>query len=71
MSEVQSIVFDKSEWTKTQAVTWLKKHNFKTSVDETRESLRYRQHDPRSYKRFITKHEKHRTKTITLIIGFK
>jgi hypothetical protein len=68
-SQVQSIVFDKSEWTIKKAKKWLKEHNYKVSkVDKTETTLRFRQEDPNNYTEF-------RVKTlpggIMLVLGFK
>jgi predicted nucleic acid-binding Zn-ribbon protein len=52
-SEIQSVVFDSSKWDVEKAKEWLKKHNLKVSkVDETENTLRFRQKDPALYKRF-------------------
>lgn len=67
VSEVQSIIFKKSLWSKARAIAWLKKHGFKYDVDNTSESYRFRQRSPRKFKRFITKEEG----DISFIIGFK
>ena len=68
-SQVQSIVFDKSEFTIKEAKKWLKQHNYKVSkVDKTETTLRFRQEDPNNYTEF-------RVKTlpggIMLVLGFK
>lgn len=44
--EVQTIIFSKDSWTLGQAREWLREHDFKTDVDETDTSYRFRQFDP-------------------------
>lgn len=52
-SDVQSIIFDSDKWDQEKAKAWLKDHNFTSAkVDETPNTLRYRQHDPGGYIRF-------------------
>ena len=44
---VQSVLFDKGQWTLAQARTWLREHEFRApAVDETEERLRFRQREP-------------------------
>ncbi len=67
-SEVQSVVFDKKYYTDKEAREWLKKHNFKgLDVDEKKNVLRYRQKDPKKFKRFRMKEIK---KGIKFCIGY-
>lgn len=52
-SEVQSVVFDTKEWNKATAVKWLKDHKMASGkVDETTNTLRFRQADPADFTRF-------------------
>jgi hypothetical protein len=54
-SKVQSVIFDKGNWTVASAKKWLSDHDFKgLEVDETGESFRFRQEDPDSFERFRT-----------------
>lgn len=60
MTEIQSIIFKKEFFSKSDAITWLKKHNFKTTfrgkmIDEKNETYRMRQSDPGRYKAYVTK----------------
>lgn len=43
---VQSLIFPKERWTKEEAAAWCKDHDYRAEVDETGDSLRYRQRDP-------------------------
>ncbi len=44
MSETQSVIFDKSIFTKNQAIKWLERNNMKhKKVDETEGRWRFRQ----------------------------
>ena len=69
-SDVQSVVFKSQYWTVTRAWTWLKKHGFKHNgkVDIKAHTLRFRQTNPRNYKRYTIKKVK---PTVQLVIGFK
>lgn len=68
-SQVQSIVFDKSEWTIKSAKSWLKEHNYKVSkVDKTENKLRFRQENPDNYGEFRVKNLPN---GIMLVLGFK
>lgn len=52
---LQTILFDKSKWTKMQAIEWLVKHNYKhTKVDVTTDKLRFRQHEPNDELEYYT-----------------
>lgn len=55
-SEVQSVLFDNTKYAGPQAVSWLRKHNFKAPVnpDKTAHMLHYRQTSPKKYKQFAT-----------------
>jgi len=49
-TEVQSLVFDKEKFDAKKASDWLTSHDFNDpGVDETEESLRYRQQDPGNF----------------------
>jgi hypothetical protein len=70
-SQVQSIVFDKSEFTLKQAKKWLKEHNYKYSkLDKTSTDSRYRfrQENPDNYSEFRVKNI---SPSIMLVLGFK
>jgi len=68
-SQVQSIVFQKAEWTIKNAKKWLKEHNYKVSkVDKTPSTLRFRQEDPKLYSEFRVKNLPN---NIMLVLGFK
>jgi hypothetical protein len=48
---IQSIIFDKTEWSQEQARKWVHDNNFKESffgkpMDETRYEYRFRQEEP-------------------------
>lgn len=50
-TEVQTIIFSKSKFSKQEARNWLKEHDFESSsIDETSESFRARQESPGSFK---------------------
>lgn len=71
MSEIHSVLFDNTKWTMTEARYWLKQSKLKPikRVHITDKYYRYRIHDPRIYKRFITK--KITKQGLIFIIGFK
>lgn len=71
---IQTVLFDKSQWTNSKAVKWLKKHGYNGfDVDEKEDTLRYRQYDPEYIKTLGFK--KYRTKKlpggIDLVIVYK
>ena len=68
LTHIQSILFDRPQWTMTKAKKWLKKHNYKTDVDKKPEHYRFRQIDPDEFSSYRTKHI---GDNITLIIGLK
>lgn len=50
-TEIQTLIFSKDNFKKSDAVTWVHKHNFHgTEVDETGTSYRYRQQNPRKFR---------------------
>ena len=52
-SEVQSVIFDSKLWDAERAKKWLKDHDMVSEkVDETANTLRFRQKDPADFKRF-------------------
>lgn len=52
-SEVQSVIFDSKLWDAERAKKWLKDHDMVSEkVDETANTLRFRQKDPAGFKRF-------------------
>lgn len=64
-TDIQSVIFDKDKFTEGRAKNWLKEHGFKIpSVDETEESLRFRQEDPDSF-------QERSFRTIALTNGIK
>jgi len=69
MSKVQSIIFDKKQWTSQSAHRWLHAHHTKPikAAHETKHFLRYRLRNPEMFSRFITKKLPN---GIDLIIGF-
>ena len=68
-SQVQSIIFQKSEWTIKDAKSWLKEHNYKISkFDKTENTLRFLQENPELYSEFKIKILPN---GILLVLGFK
>lgn len=68
-TDVQSVTFDKRYWDTRRAVSWLRERGFKSpKVDTTLNQLRFRQHNPSKYDRYITKVV---SPTINLVIGFR
>ena len=52
-SDVQSVIFDSKLWDAERAKKWLKDHDMVSEkVDETANTLRFRQKDPADFKRF-------------------
>ena len=48
---VQTVIFDKGQFTEVEARKWLEDHSMKSgSVDETEDSWRFRQRDPGDFK---------------------
>lgn len=72
-SDIQSVVFFKSKgWNERDARTWLRQHNFHTrfGVDTSYPNqLRYRQVDPKEFKRFRTLPV--RKDKMELILGYR
>lgn len=67
-SKIQSLIFDKSKFTKDQVIKWVKDHNFeRTGIDETEDSYRVRQQNPEDFKTMRTKSI---TDGVTAVIGF-
>jgi hypothetical protein len=68
-SDIQSVIFYKRLWKKSDAAKWLKNHKFSNAkVDSTRNTLRFRQSDPTKFKRFTIKSAPE--KGILFVIGF-
>lgn len=68
-SQVQSIVFNKSEWTIPKAKKWLKEHSYKGLTPDIKEStIRFRQQEPTEFKDFRIKPLPN---NILLVLGFK
>jgi len=52
-SEIQSILIDRDYYTKKQAIRWMDKHGFiRKKIHTTRRYYRFRQKDPKYFKRF-------------------
>ncbi len=52
-SEVQSVIFDSGKWDANAARKWLKDHDMVSEkIDETENTLRFRQKDPSGFQRF-------------------
>jgi len=50
--KIQSVLFDKTKWTKKSSLQWLLKHNYKfIKCHETDHYYRYRQEDPEQLKK--------------------
>lgn len=50
-TRVQTLIFDKKVFSRKGAVQWAKTHDFRSSdVDETEESYRLRQRDPKKFR---------------------
>ena len=48
--KVQSIIFNKNNWNKKTASTWIKKnHHYHNKIDSTQTSLRFRQANPKHF----------------------
>ncbi|HXS59230.1 MAG TPA: hypothetical protein VN703_00260 [Candidatus Sulfopaludibacter sp.] len=69
MSQIQSIIFNKDYWTKSEARKWLLTHFFLPikKVHETKNYYRYRIKDPNKFNYFITRRLKN---NMELVIGF-
>lgn len=67
---VQSILFDKSIWTNSNALLWLSEHNFHPlkKVHFTKNFLRYRIQNPDLFTHFFIKRI---ANGIELVIGIK
>lgn len=69
-SKVQSIIFDKSKWSKAEAVAWLNEHEFHSDkIDETENTYRFRQEDPSHFEKFATM-SKNLPAGIQYVLGF-
>lgn len=56
VSEIQSILFNKSYFTPEEAINWLYNHDKKyLKIDESKHFLRFRLNDPKKYSRIRTK----------------
>lgn len=68
MAEIQSVIFDNTRWNIPKAVKWLKENDMKHyKVDIKPRTYRFRQLDPKQFKKYRTKTT---AKGITFIIGF-
>lgn len=76
-SEIQSIRFDKRQWTPRQAEGWLAAHHYTPlKLDVTPHQLRYRIKPPERYKRMVAFTPKTKTgassgKGVSFILGFR
>lgn len=70
VSEIQSVIFNKSSWTKASSAKELKNMNLKPlkAAHETTDKIHYRIHDPKKYSRLRTK--KLSAKHMELVMGF-
>jgi hypothetical protein len=67
-SQTQSVLFMKRYWTKKRAVAWLNTHGYiHPKVDITEHYLRFRQQDPKLFKRMRMQQI---TPSIKLVLGF-
>jgi O-methyltransferase involved in polyketide biosynthesis len=67
-SDVQSVIFNKSGFTKSEAEDWLKSHKFSTATSrETDSTLRFRQQSPSKFDDFRIKKV---TNNISFVLGF-
>lgn len=71
--KVQSVVFDKSKWTKLKAKKWLSENNYKNDdIDVKENTLRFRQFDPKTVNKKLYRYTTHRLdNNIDLIIVYK
>jgi hypothetical protein len=69
VSEIQSVLFDRSMWTVKEAQAWLMKHHFYPIKEHhiTAHEIRFRLQNPKKFVRFRTK-KLHNG--IDLVIGF-
>ncbi len=70
MSKVQSIIFNREFWTISKASEWIKRNGFKIKkidLPADGKSIRFRQEDPKKFKRFRIKKI---TPNIKFIFGF-
>lgn len=68
-SHTQSVVFAKAQWTAGKARKWLQEHKYVAgAVDETENTLRYRQYDPDEQRHRYR--NKEAGQGITLVLGF-
>lgn len=57
MSKVQSVLFDRKQWTPAAAERWLASHDFKhNKIDVKEKHLRFRQFNPHSDSYYRIKH---------------
>jgi len=68
-SQVQSIIFNKSEWTIPKAKKWLKQHSYEGLIPDVKEAtIRFRQQEPSEFNDFRIKPLPN---GILLVLGFK
>lgn len=76
MSRVQSVIFDKTQYNRNKAKSWLSDHGFKNGdIDEKENSYRFRQFDPsismvKNRNGTVKKNVKYVTKTVGKGIRF-
>lgn len=68
-SDIQSVIFSKNKYNLYDAILFLKHNNFKNHAfyDEKEKTYRFRQYDPRLFKRFRNKKVKD---GVEFVIGF-
>ncbi len=64
--EVQTIIFEKTNYTLPQAKKWLKSHDYKTDPDIKPTQFRFRQKEP-NFKKYVTKKI---SKGLNIVIGY-
>src|SRR5574343_89701 len=74
-SEVQTVIFNKRDWNAQRARAWLQSHDMRSDkMDETSESLRFRQREPGEFKRMRTSNNdnagRNLPRGITFVFGF-
>lgn len=68
MSEVQSIIFKKDNYSLGDALKFLRENNFRAiKIHETQQSYRFRLKDPSKFNKFRTKKI---AKGLSFVIGF-
>lgn len=68
--KLQSIVFYKKYWNLNDAIDWLRKHGYRTDLDEKEKTYRFRQEDPAQFNGYETKRKQYRHKKFLFVYGF-